>query len=313
MASLIINQKVIEIIEYLNKYGKVYIVGGALRNHLINKPIIDYDLEVYHLSFNALIDLLQDQYQIRVNQKYGSIKIMPNIEITLPRLETILRSDYEHHKVIINENLKILQASQRRDYTCNALYYDFRNNELIDLHNSKEAILKRELRYINEDLFITDSIRVLRGLNLAFTYNFIFDDQTLILVKEMSNYLIQEKYNRTSLYFNKIIVAPYFNAQIFISVLALFFKKDKANIDCLNTYLSKYEMLLKQNKLSIKGYKRLFYLIIIRFNATLLNYFSTSIKEINRVNYLFNCKTIDKHLLQDDYYVLKYYQEIVKE
>ncbi|MEG0685985.1 MAG: hypothetical protein RR425_01740, partial [Erysipelotrichales bacterium] len=72
--------------------GNVYLVGGALRDILLGKNPIDYDLEVYNQSIEQLSKLFNDKNPV-VNDKFKTLKLN-NIEIALPRLERKVGLNY---------------------------------------------------------------------------------------------------------------------------------------------------------------------------------------------------------------------------
>lgn len=66
----------------------------------------------------------------------------------------------------------------RRDFTCNALYYDASANQVIDYHNGAADIKARRLVMIGEPTqrFREDPVRVLRALRLSTKLGFELDE-----------------------------------------------------------------------------------------------------------------------------------------
>ena len=151
----------IEIAKHIEKIdGKLYIVGGAVRDFFIyNNPI--------HENTNIDIEILgvtPTQLEIILN-KFGSWKLIGslykvyliyNLEITLPR-----------DKNGFNPHLTLKTSSLNRDLTINALYYDPLTEKVIDLHNGKADISNKILNYIDPDTFLDDPLRLFRTIELA--------------------------------------------------------------------------------------------------------------------------------------------------
>ena len=72
------------------------------------------------------------------------------------------------------------QDALRRDFTCNALYYDAQHGELIDYHNGLADIQARRLVIIGDaaERYQEDPVRMLRAVRLSGKLGFVVDDAT---------------------------------------------------------------------------------------------------------------------------------------
>lgn len=205
---------------------KVMVVGGAIRNFLMNKKIKDYDLEVYDVSFEKLKTLLADQKDMYINDKFQTIKIK-NLEIGLPRLETKLGRAYDEYEIAIITDHDYEKAAQRRDFTINALMYDVDEDILYDFYGGLEDIKHSSLRYIDEKIYLEDPIRVLRLLKYQAIYNLNIEDKTLAASKTMAADLNKQPHEMVAKLFSEIVVADYFDIERFLEVLHDYFRVDQ--------------------------------------------------------------------------------------
>lgn len=203
---------------------KVMLVGGAVRNFIMQKKVHDYDLEVYDISFAKLKKLLKEfDDNMYVNDKFQTIKIK-NIEIAMPRVETKTGNSYEDYNVEIITDHDYALAARRRDFTINALMYDLNEDIFYDFYHGIEDVQNSTLRYIDEKIYTEDPIRVLRLLKYQATYNLEIEPQTLRVSQKMASALADQPHTMVAQLFSDIISADYFEIWVFLAVLNDYFK-----------------------------------------------------------------------------------------
>lgn len=154
---------------FQNRNKEIYLVGGASRA-ILQKNKIPYDLD---FSTNATpedtLEILKslkefNKYRILDNYKiYGTIFMFAGnfkIEITTTRKDIkCLGRDVE---VKFCEDFS--QDSKRRDFTINAIYYNFLSNKVMDFHNGIEDLEKKNIKFIGnaEKRIKEDYLRILR-------------------------------------------------------------------------------------------------------------------------------------------------------
>ena len=200
--TLDIGKEVLSIIE--NEGYKAYLVGGCVRDYLLNIDINDQDI-----TTNMPLDKISKLFDVIDNgSKYLSITIIYKeilFEITNFRKD-ILYKDHRHPDVLFVDNPK--EDSLRRDYTINALYMD-KNGKILDFHDGLNDLTSRKLKMIGEAnlRFEEDALRILRGLYFSSKLNFEIDNNTIdgmVLKKKLLKYLSEERLYQ---YFVKIIYA----------------------------------------------------------------------------------------------------------
>lgn len=153
---------------------ETYIVGGAVRDLLLRITPKDFDIataatphEVRRLFRRSRI--IGRRFQIVHLQSFRNGQ-RHLIEVTT------FRGDGE--EVMRNEQGRILadnvfggaaDDAVRRDFSCNALFYDPASGDIIDYVGGYEDIRRRRLRVIGVPAirFQQDPVRILRGLRLA--------------------------------------------------------------------------------------------------------------------------------------------------
>ena len=185
-------------LKQINK--QAYIVGGAVRDYLLNKKINDIDFVT-----NALISdlklLFKGDYSF---ERLGFCKILINnkyYDISTLRKE-IYSNNFRHpEKIIFVNSLK--EDSLRRDFTINSLYMD--NDKIYDFHNGINDLNNKTIRMIgNIDQRIKeDPLRILRAIRFKIQLNFIIEEELdnyikthLYLLKEISQYQINKELDK---------------------------------------------------------------------------------------------------------------------
>lgn len=170
-----------------NRKVKVYLVGGALRDLLLKKPLIrDFDFLVKGET-KALVSEIAKQMAISyfpLDESWG-----------------IWRLIFKEGKRKWGMDFSSMHADrieldlQQRDFTINSIALDlthFFNEQtisLIDPLNGLEDLEKRILRVNAEDSFRKDPLRMLRAFRFAANLNLRIEENTICLIKKNKNLL----------------------------------------------------------------------------------------------------------------------------
>lgn len=184
--------------------GQVYIVGGFIRDYILGIENYDIDMEVYHLDFEELVDICQYYDEtMEVFGKYGIIKLPRlNVDLSMPKKELKVNDKgYHSFKYLIDKDMKIQEASLRRDLTINCIYFDCLNHQLVDLHQGKQDCINKRCRLVNPH-FEDDPIRLLRLIYFVIKYDLHIDQTTYNVIHQMS--IDEVSSNKLNYYLNKI-------------------------------------------------------------------------------------------------------------
>lgn len=172
---------------------EIFIVGGYVRNSIMGIKTDDIDL-CASLTLDELEKVLEGtDFQLRIkNKTLGSAFICigeDKFEYTTFRKDFYAEGGaYQPERVTFIKS--VTEDAKRRDFTCNALYYDIKNDRLLDFYNGVEDINKRILRAIEtpEQVLSHDGLRILRMFRFQGELNFKIDRATFAsAVNHMAN------------------------------------------------------------------------------------------------------------------------------
>jgi len=170
--------------------AKIYLVGGAVRDLLLQGETKDYDLVIGGVEIKKLERWLTEHGQVNlVGKTFGVFKWQPAgwageaIDIALPRTEHVLggSGQYRDFAVQSNPNLPITDDLLRRDFTINALALDLTSNIIIDPANGQADLVSKKIRTVGkpELRFNEDLSRIFRAIRQACQLGFHIEPQTL--------------------------------------------------------------------------------------------------------------------------------------
>lgn len=146
--------------------GRALIVGGAVRDLIIGVDAVkDIDIEVFGVAAERLQELLRDKYPFDAcGVSFGVLKLHHlDIDVSLPRRESKQGEGHRAFAISSDPTLSVKEASERRDFTVNAMYYDPLAEKLEDPWNGRADLAAGILRHVSPK-FVEDPLRVLRGM-----------------------------------------------------------------------------------------------------------------------------------------------------
>ena len=163
---------------------KVYRVGGAIRDKLLNFPSVENDWVVVGATSSQLIDL-----QYRPVGRNFPVFIHPTTgeEYALARTEMKTGHGYKGFAFHADPSVTLEQDLMRRDLTINAIAEDS-NGNLIDPSSGQRDLRLKVLRHVSSS-FVEDPVRVLRTARFAARYHhlgFSVASETMQLMRSIS-------------------------------------------------------------------------------------------------------------------------------
>ena len=139
----------------LSGINEGYLVGGAVRDALLGKSTCDRDIAIK-----------------------GAERFAQNIAEIFGGTFITLDSEYHIYRVVLQDKLNYLDISEiqgdsieedlmRRDFTINAIAYDLKNNEFIDVTGGIEDLKNGILRHIKDENLAEDPLRIIRAFRFA--------------------------------------------------------------------------------------------------------------------------------------------------
>ena len=163
----------------------IYLVGGAVRDKLLNRAAKDNDYLVVGATVEQMLLLGFNQVG-----KDFPVFLHPKTkqEYALARTERKQGQGYTGFACYAAPDVTIEQDLLRRDLTINAMAMS-KNGTIIDPYHGQKDLKNRVLRHVS-DAFIEDPLRVLRVARFAARYHndgFTIAAETLTLMTEISN------------------------------------------------------------------------------------------------------------------------------
>ncbi|MDA9352370.1 multifunctional CCA addition/repair protein [Porticoccaceae bacterium] len=163
---------------------KIYRVGGAVRDKLLDYPSDENDWVVVGSSPEEMVELgyqpVGQDFPVFINTKSGE-------EYALARTERKSGHGYQGFAFHTAPDVSLEDDLIRRDLTINAMAEDH-DGSIIDPHGGQQDLANKVLRHVS-DAFTEDPLRVLRVARFAARYHhlgFSIAAETLQLMTEIS-------------------------------------------------------------------------------------------------------------------------------
>ena len=162
---------------------QTYLVGGAVRDHLLNRPVKDNDWVVVGATPDEMISKGYEQ----VGADFP-VFLHPDTkeEYALARTERKSGKGYQGFVCDFSSAVTLEEDLLRRDLTINAMAQDS-DGKIIDPYNGQTDLQNRILRHVSP-AFQEDPLRVLRVARFAARFaglGFRIADETMDLMKQM--------------------------------------------------------------------------------------------------------------------------------
>ena len=160
---------------------QTYLVGGAVRDKLLGRPIKDRDWVVVGSTSQQM---LAQGYQAVGADFPVFLHPKTKEEYALARIERKIGAGYTGFSCDASTEVSLEEDLLRRDLTINAMAMDDQGN-IIDPYNGQQDLDNRLLRHVS-DAFVEDPLRVLRVARFAARYHslgFRIAPETLTLMQ----------------------------------------------------------------------------------------------------------------------------------
>ena len=166
--------------------GRAFLVGGCVRDAFLGLAPTDWDIEVYGVTSETLVEILSPHFSIDlVGEAFSVLKLrgVP-IDISLPRRESKAGRGHRGFKVVADSEMTLEEAGSRRDFSMNAVAFDPISGEVVDPFGGLQDLESGILRHTSSK-FGDDPLRVLRGMQLAGRYSLCAVPETVELSKSL--------------------------------------------------------------------------------------------------------------------------------
>lgn len=167
--------------------GRLYLVGGYIRDMLLKIPSYDKDYLVVGIDEEDFINHFHNLKKVGKSFPVFLINLEgKDFEVALARKEKKVSTGYKGFVMIFNKDITLEEDLFRRDITINAMAMDVLTHEIIDIYGGILDIEYKILRPISEH-FLEDPIRSLRIARFSAKFNFKVDSLAFRYMKQMAN------------------------------------------------------------------------------------------------------------------------------
>lgn len=167
-----------------NNNYEAYIVGGCVRDSLLNIKPKDWDIATSALPEETMRIFRET---VPTGIKHGTISVLIKgkaYEVTTFRIDGEYSDNRHPDRVIFSDN--IIEDLGRRDFTINAMAYN--ENRLADPFSGQLDLKKRLIRCVGDpsERFKEDALRMLRAIRFSCQLDFSIEPDTLRSISENS-------------------------------------------------------------------------------------------------------------------------------
>ncbi|MFH2035844.1 MAG: HD domain-containing protein [Candidatus Zixiibacteriota bacterium] len=195
------------------KMGKLYEVGGAVRDKMLGRDITikDRDYLVCGIPYLDLSKILKQYGQVDlVGKSFGVIKFTQyrkdnkyTFDLSLPRKEFSTGHGHKDFSVTFDPDLDVADDLLRRDFTINAMAVSLETDQLIDPYGGQVDLKNKLIRMVSPNSFPEDPLRMLRAIQFSARFEFEIEPgtyQAIIdnaeLIKTVSAERVSEELNK---------------------------------------------------------------------------------------------------------------------
>ena len=173
--------------EVARQGGRVYYVGGLVRDRLLGRESKDIDIEVHGVTPQALCAILDGLGELtQMGASFGVYGLRHyDLDIAMPRLESATGRGHKDFEIFTDPFLGVYKAAQRRDFTVNAMMEDVLTGEIVDPFGGQADLRAGILRHVSAQSFPEDPLRVLRASQFAARFGFTVAGETIDLCRGM--------------------------------------------------------------------------------------------------------------------------------
>lgn len=164
--------------EFTQRGRQIHLVGGAVRNLLLGRPVKDFDF-----ATDAKPEEVQGYFRkvLPTGLQHGTVTVLfqgDSYEVTTFRVDGDYTDGRRPDQVTFTPRLE--EDLRRRDFTVNAIALDLATGELSDPHGGRQDLERKLLRAIGDpgQRFDEDALRILRLYRFAAQLGFDMDPST---------------------------------------------------------------------------------------------------------------------------------------
>ena len=193
VSSTDVSNNALRVLTKLNKAGfQAYLVGGGVRDLLLRHAPKDFDVatnatpqQIRNLFRNARI----------IGRRFKLVHILCHreiIEVTTFRAQGEI-NDNQHsneHGILVRDNVygSLEDDAWRRDFTINAMYYNYEDGSIIDITGGVHDVNQKLIKIIGDPTtrYQEDPVRMLRAIRFSAKLKFTIDEPSSIPIFKLN-------------------------------------------------------------------------------------------------------------------------------
>ncbi|MFH1171251.1 MAG: HD domain-containing protein [bacterium] len=185
--------------------GKLYLVGGTVRDLLLQKTVTDIDVVVTGIPLRTMRTIAKPLGSVHeIGARFGILRVTPkrgdfHVDIAIPRTEQGKRTGgYRDFSFSPDHRLPIEDDLSRRDCTVNAIAVAWPSGEVVDPFHGRRDLQRRILRMVGDPIerFCEDYSRLLRLVRFSVTLGFSIDPRTATAARKLMKHINDRRNNR---------------------------------------------------------------------------------------------------------------------
>lgn len=208
-------QELNDLAKYFPENKPLYVVGGAVRDKL----------RLNALSCDIDVCAAMDTVELREILKGSKFKIIPSserlgtvlikgervYEFTAFRKDSYPKGSGVHKPTEISFTSDINQDAKRRDFKCNAIYYDIANDKIVDLLGGIKDIENKLLSTTVSpyEVLAQDGLRIMRLYRFASTLGYDIEEETKEAAVKLVDRLDEISPERIQVELSKLLLGEY--------------------------------------------------------------------------------------------------------
>jgi poly(A) polymerase len=183
--------------ELVTLAGSAWLVGGAIRDELLGRASLDFDVVVAGDSRALARELARRvrAHTFALSEAFGAWRVLARDQTWRIDLTPLAGAT-------------IVDDLARRDLSINAIARPLQGGELIDPYGGRDDLAARRLRQVGPDAFAADPLRVLRLARLRAELDFAIEPETVVLATASAPALASVAAERAFAELGQIVCGP---------------------------------------------------------------------------------------------------------
>ena len=221
------------------KIQGAYLVGGSIRDILLGRPPLDFDIAVFNEP---------DSYarHIAANISGRPVKIGKSVQ---PIIRVVSKNITVDISTINGQSIE--EDLGKRDFTINAMAYELYSEKLIDCLGAQQDLENRIVRMASSNAFVSDPVRLIRAYRMGACLGFKIEPKTEAAISRHASLIHETAGERLREELFKLLVTNQSHAylsqmaqsRLLFNIFPELTKLEKIPSDG-NTFGSKFEQIL---------------------------------------------------------------------